>query len=366
MIPVNDLKRGFGLFQREYEEKVLEVLRSGWYILGKECENFEKEYAEALGGECFCAGVDNGLDAIALGLQAAGIQNGDEVILQANGYIATVLGVMHCGAKPVFVEPNEYYQMDYEKIEAAITDKTKAVLVTHLYGMATRMDKIREICKQYNLMLFEDCAQSHFSSYNTIYTGMFGDASFFSFYPTKNLGGFGDGGCVVSKNEEIINKVRVLRNYGSDYRYHNIEEGYNCRLDEIQAGLLRIKLSHRDQLIKNRRHVAERYLKEINNPKVELPRIAEGCTHVWYQFIVRVGHQERFREFLKQKGIATDISWKVPPYLQPCMAKYGFKRGDYPITESICDSIVTLPMMDAMSEDEITQVIRGVNEYKEM
>ena len=364
MIPVNELIRGYNLYKDEYDAKAIEVLRSGWYILGKEDEAFEKEYAEALGGNCYCAGVDNGLNAIRLGLEAAGIKDGDEIIVQANGYIATMLGIIQAGGKPVFVEPDEYYQLDADRIEAAITDKTKGVCLTHLYGQCTRMDKVLEICKKHNLMLFEDCAQSHFASYKGTNSGLFGDVGFFSFYPTKNLGGYGDGGGVVSRNKEIIDKVKVLRNYGSDVRYHNIEIGVNSRLDEIQAGFLRIKLKHMPELIANRNHIADRYLAGIKNPKVELPKIAEGCNHIWYQFIVRVDDQAGFREFLKENDVNTDISWKVPPYLQPCMMeKYGYKRGMFPITEAICDSIVTLPMMDVMSEEEIDKVIDAINRY---
>ena len=364
MIPINDLSRGYELYKEEYEAKAIEVLRSGWYILGKEVSSFEEEYAAALSDDCYCAGVDNGLDAIQLGLEAAGIMPGDEIIVQANGYIATMLGVMHCGAVPVFVEPDEYYQLDAANIEAAITPKTRAVLVTHLYGMATRMEPIVEICQKHKLMLFEDCAQSHFAPYKGTYTGLFGDASFFSFYPTKNFGGYGDGGGVVSKNKEIVDKVKVLRNYGSDYRYHNIEMGYNDRLDEMQAGLLRVKLRHIKDLLANRDYIAQKYLSGINNPLVELPKIADGCVHTWYQFVVRVEDQEDFRDFLKERDIATDIAWKTPPYLQPVMAeKFGYKRGDYPVTEKICDTIVSLPMMDYMPDEEIRQVIEGVNAY---
>ena len=364
VIPINDLSRGFKLYQEEYEDKALEVLRSGWYVLGNEVRSFEEEFAASLGENCFCAGVDNGLDAILVGLMAAGIQPGDEIIVQANGYIATMLGVMQCGAVPVFVEPDEYYQLDAKNIEAAITVRTKAVLVTHLYGLATRMDPILEICRKHGLQLFEDCAQSHYAPWNGVNTGLFGDASFFSFYPTKNLGGFGDGGGVVSRKKEIIDRVKVIRNYGSDYRYHNIVIGYNDRLDEMQAGLLRVKLAHMPELLANRDHIAQRYLREITNPQVELPQIPEGCRHTWYQFVVRVKDQEGFRAHLKERGVATDIAWKTPPYLQPCMVEtFGYKRGDFPKTEIICDTIVSLPMMDYMEEDEISKVISEVNSY---
>lgn len=366
MIPVNELIRGYNLFRDEYEKKAIEVLRSGWYVLGREVESFEKEFADALGDDCYCAGVDNGLNAIKLGLIAAGVEPGDEIIVQANGYIATMLGIIEAGGKPVFVEPDEYYQLDADRIEAAITDKTKGVCLTHLYGQCTRMDKVLKICKERGLMLFEDCAQSHFASYNGTNSGLFGDAAFFSFYPTKNLGGFGDGGCVVSRNQSVIDKVRVLRNYGSDRRYHNVELGFNSRLDELQAGLLRVKLSHMPELIANRNHIADRYLKGMHNKRVILPKVADGCNHIWYQFIVRVDDQEAFMGFLKESGVATDISWKVPPFLQPCiMDRYGYKSGMFPVTENICNSIVTLPMMDFMSEDEIDTVIDAVNRYGE-
>ena len=365
MIPINDLSRGFKLYQEEYEARALEVLRSGWYVLGKQVSTFEEEFAEALGGNCFCAGVDNGLDAILVGLMAAGIKPGDEIIVQANGYIATMLGIIQCGAKPVFVEPDEYYQLDVNNIEQAITPKTKAVLVTHLYGMATRMDPILSVCKKNGLMLFEDCAQSHFAPYKGVNTGLFGDASFFSFYPTKNLGGFGDGGGVVSRNKDIIDRVKVIRNYGSDYRYHNIVMGYNDRLDELQAGLLRVKLAHMPEYLANRDHIAQRYLAEIKNPKVELPRTAPDCKHTWYQFVVKVDNQEGFRKFLKARDVGSDIAWKTPPYLQPCMVvAYGFKRGDFPKTEALCECIVSLPMMDFMEEEEISKVIKEVNAYE--
>lgn len=364
MIPINDLSRGFQLYQHEYEQKSLEVLRSGWYVLGREVEGFEKEFARAFSSGCYCAGVDNGLDAILLGLKAAGVAEGDEVIVQANGYIATMLGIMQCGAHPVFVEPDEYYQLDVQNIEPAITKKTKGVLVTHLYGLATQMEPVIEICKKHNLMIFEDCAQSHFAPYKGMYTGLFGDVSFFSFYPTKNLGGFGDGGGVLSRNKDIIDKVKVYRNYGSDYRYHNIEIGYNCRLDELQAGFLRVKLKHMMELLGNREHIAQRYLEEIRNSAVKLPQVAPECKHTWYQFVVRVEDQGRFRDYLKFHGVGSDIAWKTPPYLQPAMVKkYGYKRGDYPKTEDICDHIVSLPMMDFMDEYEISKVIEVVNGY---
>ena len=225
----NRLDRGFTMYQAEFEEKALEVLRSGWYILGKEVRAFEEEFAAYIGAK-YCVGLASGLDALWIAFRLLNIGAGDEVIVQANGYIATMLGITQNGGVPVFVDSDEYHNIDPQKIEAAITSKTKAVLVTHLYGMSTRMDEILDICNRHGLMLFEDCAQSHFSSYKGKNTGLFGKAGFYSFYPTKNLGGFGDGGGIVSKDKDFIDRIKTLRNYGSDYKYHNIELGFKYTL----------------------------------------------------------------------------------------------------------------------------------------
>lgn len=365
MIPCNELIRAYNLYPEEYDAAALRVLKSGWYILGKEVETFEKEFAESLGGECYFAGTDNGLNAIRMGLHAYGIGTGDEVIMQSNGYIATTLGITQNGATPVFVEPDKYHNIDADKIEAAITDRTKAVLVTHLYGMCTnQMEKIQKICMNHGLKLFEDCCESHYATWNGIQTGLFGDAGFFSFYPTKNLGGYGDGGGVVSKNKEYIDKIKMLRNYGSDYQYHNIMLGFNSRLDELQAALLRVKLTHMEEYMANRRHVAERYLAEINNEYVRLPEIIPGGKHVWYLFVVNVDDQTGFREYLKENGVGTAIHFPVPPHLEPCMSYLNLPEGSFPIAEKDCKTVVSLPMMDVMSEEEIDKVVNVVNSYK--
>ncbi len=364
MIPANELVRGYRLFEEEYNKAAVSVLQSGWYVLGKNVESFEQEYASALGADCYCAGVDNGLNAIRLGLYACGITEGDEVIVQSNGYIATMLGVTQNGGIPVFVEPDKYHNMDPDRIEEAITDKTKAVLVTHLYGQATRMEKILDICKKHDLMLFEDCAQSHFSSYKGVNTGLFGTAGFFSFYPTKNLGCFGDGGGVVSKDKKLIERIKVLRNYGSDYKYHNIEPGFNSRLDEMQAALLRVKLSHMEELLANRRKIAEAYLSGIKNPKIRLPEIVDGAVPVWYLFVVNVEDQQGFRDHMLKNEIQTDVHFPTPPFLQPALEYLGHGEGSFPVAEKDCKTVVSLPMMDYMSDEEIQKVIRVANEYE--
>ena len=255
MIMTNNLLKGYELYQKEYEEKAINILRSGWYILGKELEAFEKEWAE-YNGAAYCVGVGNGLDALTLAFRSLGIKEGDEVIVQANAYIACVMGITLNGATPVFVEPDEYYSIDAEKIEEKITKKTKAILVVHLYGVPADMEWIDEICQRHNLYLVEDCAQSHGATYRHRKTGTFGAIGCFSFYPSKNLGAFGDGGAIVTNDKKIAETIKILRNYGSEKRYHNVMVGVNSRLDELQAGLLRVKLKYLEQLTLEREEIA--------------------------------------------------------------------------------------------------------------
>ena len=262
-VPFNLLKNQFMKYQEEYERKAIEVLRSGWYVLGKEVQKFEEEYASNLDSN-YVIGVDNGLNAIVLALRSLGIKKGDEIIVQANTYIASVMGITMNGATPIFVEPDEYYNINSSKIEDKITEKTKAILVVHLYGQATNMEKILGLCKKYNLKLVEDCAQAHGAKYKNKQVGTFGIGCF-SFYPSKNLGCFGDGGAIATNDNKLNQDFRVLRNYGSEKRYYNEVVGYNSRLDEIQAGLLRIKLSHLEELEEERKYIANRYLSEIKN-----------------------------------------------------------------------------------------------------
>lgn len=261
MIMTNNLERGFHLHQEEYEAKALEVLRSGWYVLGQEVTSFEKEWA-AYNRVKYCVGLASGLDALWLAFCVLGIGKGDEVIVQANTYIASIMGITINRAKPVFVEPDEFYSIDVNKIEEKITEKTKAILVVHLYGVPAKMDVVTNLCKKYNLYLVEDCAQSHGSIYQGKTTGTFGDIGCFSFYPSKNLGAFGDGGAIITNNCKIANDMKIYRNYGSEKRYYNKIVGTNSRLDEIQAGLLRVKLSHLEELIQERQQIANTYLKK--------------------------------------------------------------------------------------------------------
>ena len=362
-ISFNDLKRGFELYKAEYEEAALRVLRSGWYILGDEVKSFEDEFAKANEIK-HCVGVDNGLNAIALGIHSLGISYGDEVILQANTYIATVLGITHNNATPVFVEPDEFYNIDASKIEEKITSKTKAVLVTHLYGQAAEMNKIVQICRRHKLFLIEDCAQAHFAEYKGQKIGTFGHLGFFSFYPTKNLGGFGDGGAVITNDDTLAQSLRVLRNYGSNRKYYNETVGNNSRLDELQAGLLRVKLLHIRELEMGRNEIASKYLDGIKNQAVMLPKVRKGSTHIWHLFVVRNNNRDKFRKFLHDNDIVTDIHYPVPPHLSVAYKHLGYTSGDFPITEEYADTVVSLPIFNGMKTEEVEYVISVVNQYQ--
>lgn len=362
-IMTNRLDRGFYRYQKEFEEKAIEVLRSGWYVLGKEVKSFEEEFAAWTGAK-YCVGVGNGLDALWLAFRVLGVGAGDEVIVQGNTYIASVMGITINGATPVFVEPDEYHAIDTAKIEAAITDKTKAILVVHLYGQASKMDDVVEICRKYNLRLVEDCAQSHGAKFDGKTTGTFGDIGCFSFYPSKNLGAFGDGGAIVTDDPEINRAMRMYRNYGSEVRYYNKVVGANSRLDEIQAGLLRVRLKHMEELNAEKVEISERYLRKIHNPMIELPKTRERCTHIWHQFVIRTERRDELMQYLKNKGISTIIHYPVPPHLQEAYTYLGHKTGDYPITERYANQVLSIPLYNGMTKEEQDYVIRAINEWK--
>lgn len=363
MIPCNDSKRLFDRYQNEFEQAALKVLRSGWYVLGTNVQEFEKEFAESVGSK-YCAGVDNGTNAIKLGIQALGIGPGDEVIVQANTYIATVLGITSNRATPIFVEPNEFYNMDANEIESKISKKTKAIIVTHLYGQATKMDKIIELCDKYKLYLLEDCAQSHYAEYKGKKVGTFGSFGFFSFYPTKNIGAFGDAGAIVTDDEELYKKVTMLRNYGSSVRYHfDLENGSNSRLDEMQAALIRVKIRHANEITNEKCSIAKKYLSGIKNDLITLPKLDRDCSSVWHLFVLEVENRDAFVQYMLSKGVKTDIHYPIPPHLSKCYRSFGYHIGDFPKTEYLANHIVDLPIFNGMTDEEINAVIEAVNSY---
>lgn len=361
-IKCNVLDRQFLMYQQEYEEAALRVLRSGWYVLGNEVKQFEEKFAEYTNRK-YCVGLNSGLDALIMSVRALGIGAGDEVIVQANTYIATVLGITENGATPVFVEPDEYYNIDADKIEEAITDKTRAIMVVHLYGQASNMDKICEIAKKHNLQIIEDCAQSHGAGYNEKMTGSFGISGCFSFYPTKNLGAFGDAGAIVTDDKAFADKIRMMRNYGSKIKYYNEIEGVNSRLDEMQAALLNVKLSHIEELNNERKVLASRYDKGIHNDKLILPQVRENANSIYHQYVIRCKQREELQQFLQKYDIQTQIHYPVPPHLAECYHKLGHKKGDYPITECYANEVLSLPIYTGMTWEEQDYVIDKLNQF---
>ncbi len=335
---------------------------AGTYVLGPEVESFEQAFAAYVGRK-YCIGVGSGLDALTLSVRALGIGAGDEVIVPANTYIATVLAITANGATPVFVEPDDCFTLDAARIEAAITPKTRAIMVVHLYGQAAQMDAICRIAKAHGLRLVEDCAQSHGAKFSGTMTGAFGDAGCFSFYPTKNLGAFGDAGAVVTDDEELAGTLRMLRNYGSEKKYHNKILGVNSRLDELQAALLRTKLGHLADLIAERKRIAAAYLSGIQNPAIRLPKQRENANHVWHQFVIETEDRDSFQQYLAGHGIQTVIHYPIPPHLAECYHYLGHKEGDYPVAERMAKSVLSLPMFNGMKEEEVQYVIETVNGY---
>lgn len=360
----NNLLRQYELHSDEYEAKAVEVLRSGWYVLGKEVSSFEKEWAEYIGTK-ECVGLASGLDALWITFRLLGIKEGDEVIVSANAYIACVMGITINGATPVFVEPDEYDNIDADKIEEAVTDKTKAILAVHLYGQSCDMDKIMDIAHRHDLRVVEDCAQSHGNHWKGQTVGTFGDVGCFSFYPTKGCGAFGDAGCITTNDAELAQKFRVFRNYGSDYHYHNVVVGANSRLDELQAGLLRVKLLHLEEFNKERNKIAERYNNELHNDMIRVPQIRPGADSSYHQYVIHVpGHRDELMNYLKEHEIGTIIHYPIPPHLSDAYAYLGHKKGDYPIAERYADEVLSLPMYNGMTGEEQTCVIDTINSFK--
>lgn len=339
------------------------VLERSWYIDGAEDEAFEKAFAQYIGAK-YCVGVGNGLDALVMALKALGIGRNDEVIVPANTFIASVLAISYAGATPVLVDPElETFNINPDKIEAAITSRTKAIMPVHLYGQACRMDRITELAKKHNLKIIEDCAQAHGATYKGKTAGTFGDAAGYSFYPGKNLGALGDAGAVVTDDEELAKKIRALKNYGSDYKYHHIYKGNNSRLDELQAAFLSAKLMILDKMNAERRRIAQRYLDGIKNPAVALPYVCADCVPVWHVFAVRSERRDELESFLNSQGIGTNKHYPIPVHLQECYKDLGYKEGDFPAAEEISRTELSLPMYYGMTDEEIDFVIDSVNKF---
>lgn len=359
-IPYGTVRHIHDELRNEINSAFESVLDSEWYIRGKECEAFEREFAEYCGAK-HAVGCGNGLDAITIALLAYGIGPGDEVIVPAFTFVATAIAVERTGATPVLVDvEKETTLINPELIENAMTEKTKAIVPVHLYGQPVDICKIEKIAKKNNLVTIYDSAQAHGATYMGKGIGSYGDAVCFSFYPGKNLGALGDGGGIVT-NSDKYELMRAVGNYGSEVRYHHDVEGMNSRLDEIQAAFLRVKLKNLDKVNLERKRIAEKYLKEINNKDVVLPVVKNG-DHVWHIFPIHSEKRDKTVGYLSQKGIETNIHYPVPIHLQKSFKKYGLKEGSFPITEWLAKTELSLPLYYGMTDEEIDYVINTVND----
>lgn len=364
---MNDIKVPFVSLQ-PLEKKidlmsgVKKVLDRSWYINGEECSSFEMNFSKYIGVN-YCVGCGNGLDALMLSLKALGIGKDDEVIVPANTYIATALAVTYVGAKVVLAEPDENtFTIDCNKIEDLVTKRTKAIMPVHLYGQPCDMDSIITIAKKFNLYIIEDCAQAHGAKYNGRMVGTFGDASGFSFYPGKNLGALGDAGAAVTNSKNIAFKLKALGNYGSDYKYHHIYQGYNSRLDEIQAAFLNIKLPLLNETNAYRKEVAKKYLEGIKNNEIILPTVPKYADPVWHIFAVKTKNRDKFESFLHRNGIQTNKHYPIPIHRQK--AYEGYFENKYPIAEELSATELSLPIYYGISEEQVEYVIDTINSYR--
>ncbi len=366
-IPLLDMKTPYQELKADLDAAYLRVMESGWYILGEEVESFEREFAERCGTK-YCISVGNGLEALHLILRGYGIGAGDEVIVPANTYIASWLAVTYAGATPVPVEPDVHtYNLDSSKICQAITSKTRAIMPVHLYGQTVVMDGINKIAAEYGLQVIEDSAQTHGGTYKGKMAGNLGCAAGFSFYPGKNLGAFGDAGAIVTSDDELADKVQILRNYGSRKKYYNEIKGYNSRLDPLQAAFLRVKLNHLDEWNKRRMAVADFYFDSLKGiPDLILPQVAPATIHVWHQFVIRYPQRDRLQQHLTANGIGTLIHYPIPPHLSEAYKDLDYKEGDFPITESIAKTILSIPMSPHLSQNDAAFVTEKIKEFCSM
>lgn len=359
-----DFSKEYKILKNELDEAYRRVMESGRYILGQEVSEFEKEFANYVGAKA-CVGLGNGLDALHLSLRALGIGHGDEVIVPSNTYIATWISVSLSGAIPIPVEPDEYtYNINPDLIEAAITSKTKAILPVHLYGQPADMDPIIEIAKKYDLKIIDDAAQAHGAEYKGIRVGNLADITAFSFYPTKNLGAIGDGGAITTNDLELAEKVKILRNYGESKKYVNVVIGFNSRLDELQAAFLRVKLRHLDEFNNKKREIANKYLNEIKNESIKLPKVLSFTNPVWHQFVIRSKRRDDLKNYLYENEINTLIHYPIPPHMQLAYKGFHFDKGNLKIAEKLSNEVLSLPIHWTMDDDQINYVINIINKWK--
>ncbi|MDD5491392.1 MAG: DegT/DnrJ/EryC1/StrS family aminotransferase [bacterium] len=368
MIPVMDLRKQYQQIKQELAQAISRVFESSSYILGAEVKSLEQEFAEYLGVK-YAVGVNSGTDALFLSLKACGLKKNDEVITCAFGYIASVLGISYCGAKPVLVDvdPRDF-NIDVNKIEKAITGRTKAILPVHLYGQMCDMVPLMRLARKYKLKVIEDCAQAHGAKQRMAdgewrMAGTIGDLGCYSFYPTKNLGAYGDGGMVVTNNKQMYQQLLLLRDYGRKDRYEFAIKGYNSRLDEIQAAILRIKLKHLAKWNTHRRQIAAFYNDKIKQDNLLLPLTSTGRNHVYHLFVVRSTCREKLQQYLRRQGVGTAIHYPIPIHLQEAYRDLFYKKGRFPISEQISREVLSLPMFPELKNTEIQFVCRKLNNF---
>lgn len=362
MIKFLDLEKINNRFRSEIDERVRLVLDKGWYLQGEWNKIFEKHFAEFCGVR-HCIGCANGLDALYLIIRAYGFGIGDEIIVPANTYIASILAISENGCTPILVEPDiDTYNINPDLIGEKITDKTRAIMVVHLYGQPVRMKKIWALAKEYNLKIIEDAAQAHGAIYNNQKCGSLGDAAGFSFYPGKNLGAMGDAGCITTNDDELAVRIRTIANYGSDQKYHHIYKGINSRLDEIQAAILDVKLSHLDADNRRRCEIAQYYRENIVNPLITLPKTYDDVSHVWHVFVIRCSNRDRLQSYLARQGIQTNIHYPTPPHKQEAYLEWN--NLTLPVTELIHREVLSIPISPIMTMREVQTVVKALNEYK--
>ncbi len=367
MIKFLDLKSTNNRYEADLKNTFQYFLNKGHYVLGEEVSKFETAFAEYCGTK-HCVGVSNGLDGLVLILKACmlsgKLSEGDEVIVAANTYIASILAILNAGLKPVLVEPEAAtFNINPLEISKSISNKTKAIMVVHLYGQLCNMDAISKISKAHNLLIIEDAAQAH-GAYDTVLKkkcGNLGYAAAFSFYPTKNLGAFGDAGAVTTNDKELASKIAKLRNYGKESKYVNAILGVNNRLDEIQAAFLNVKLPYLDEENTIRRAIAKRYLSEIKNDKITLPYWNNTENHVFHVIVLKVEHRKKFETYLKENGIETLIFYPIPPHKQAALK--AFEHLSFPITEAIHNKVISIPLNTAIQDKDVTYIINVLNAY---
>lgn len=363
MIKFLDLEKINNRFRVEMDARIKDILDAGWYLSGKWNDEFAKHFAEYCGTQ-HAVGVANGLDAINLIIRGYGFGVGDEIIVPANTYIATILAISENGCTPVLVEPDiNTYNIDPEKIEEKITPRTKAIIVVHLYGQAVQMKKIWELAKKYNLKIIEDAAQAHGAMYDGKRVGNLSDVAAFSFYPGKNLGALGDAGGITTNDTELFERVKAIANYGSDYKYHHIYKGVNSRMDEIQAALLDIKLPYLDADNARRREIAKFYCENITNQKILLPKTYDENAHVWHVFAIRCEIRDELCKYLNDNGVQTNIHYPTPPHKQGAYSEWN--NQSFPITEEIHRTIMSIPMSPVMTDDEVKKIVDLINNYQQ-